>query len=131
MAKYDSLRKDPDDEMPGRERQEGGVPGEGSAVEGAAKGSDAAAPLAPAPTTASEADGRPSAPDASAASGTIAAEAPAVADASAAAGAPVIVCPRCGAPMVLRTAKRGARAGKQFFGCSNYPHCRGIVNLGE
>ncbi len=130
-AKYDSLRKDPDDEMPGRERQEGGVPGEGSAVEGAAKGSDAAAPLAPAPTTASEADGRPSAPDASAASGTIAAEAPAVADASAAAGAPVIVCPRCGAPMVLRTAKRGARAGKQFFGCSNYPHCRGIVNLGE
>ncbi len=42
-----------------------------------------------------------------------------------------ILCPRCGAPMVLRTAKRGARAGKQFYGCSKYPACRGIVNIGE
>lgn len=43
----------------------------------------------------------------------------------------IIMCPRCGAPMVLRTAKRGARAGKQFYGCSNYPNCCGIVNVGE
>lgn len=40
-------------------------------------------------------------------------------------------CPRCGAPMVLRTARRGERAGRQFYGCSTYPKCRGIVNLEE
>lgn len=39
-------------------------------------------------------------------------------------------CPKCGAKMVLRTATRGDRAGKQFHGCSAYPKCRGIVNLG-
>ncbi len=33
-------------------------------------------------------------------------------------------CPKCGAEMVLRTAKRGANAGNQFWGCSNYPPCR-------
>ena len=32
-------------------------------------------------------------------------------------------CPRCGAPMVLRTARA---TGKKFFGCSNYPQCRGM-----
>jgi restriction system protein len=30
-------------------------------------------------------------------------------------------CPRCGAPMILRTAKS---TGRNFFGCSNYPKCR-------
>lgn len=40
-------------------------------------------------------------------------------------------CPVCGSPMILRTAKRGKRAGNQFYGCSNYPHCRGIVNLSD
>ncbi len=44
---------------------------------------------------------------------------------------PVIKCPICGSPMVLRTAKRGARAGKQFFGCSRFPTCHGILNVGE
>lgn len=39
------------------------------------------------------------------------------------------VCPRCGSPLVLRTAKRGARAGKQFYGCSSYPHCHFIRNV--
>jgi len=34
-------------------------------------------------------------------------------------------CPRCGSPMVLRTATRGANAGKQFWGCSTYPACKG------
>jgi predicted RNA-binding Zn-ribbon protein involved in translation (DUF1610 family) len=33
-------------------------------------------------------------------------------------------CPQCGKPMVLRTAKRGANQGKQFWGCSGYPKCR-------
>jgi len=33
-------------------------------------------------------------------------------------------CPACGSRMVLRTAKRGPAAGKQFWGCSAYPKCR-------
>jgi restriction system protein len=39
------------------------------------------------------------------------------------------VCPVCGSSMVLRRAKRGAYAGKEFWGCSQYPKCKGIVNL--
>jgi len=27
--------------------------------------------------------------------------------------------------MVLRTSKRGANAGTQFWGCSTYPTCQG------
>jgi restriction system protein len=33
-------------------------------------------------------------------------------------------CPKCGSAMVLRTAKRGAKIGSQFWGCSEYPRCR-------
>ena len=33
-------------------------------------------------------------------------------------------CPKCGSPMQLRTAKRGRHAGRQFYGCSNYPQCK-------
>lgn len=40
-------------------------------------------------------------------------------------------CPVCGCTMVLRTAKRGVRAGKKFWGCSEYPYCRGIINVGQ
>ena len=35
-------------------------------------------------------------------------------------------CPICSSPMVRRVAKRGANAGNSFWGCSTYPHCRGI-----
>jgi len=38
-------------------------------------------------------------------------------------------CPRCGAHMVLRTARRGRSAGGRFYGCSRYPACKEIVNL--
>lgn len=38
------------------------------------------------------------------------------------------LCPRCGSKLVLRTAKKGANAGKQFYGCSSYPKCRYIQN---
>lgn len=38
-------------------------------------------------------------------------------------------CPQCGKPMVLRTAKAGKNAGKQFWGCPGYPDCKGAVNL--
>ncbi len=50
---------------------------------------------------------------------------------SAAAPAPTqtLFCPRCGSKMVLRTAKKGRRAGKQFWGCSTYPRCHCIINV--
>ena len=38
-------------------------------------------------------------------------------------------CPKCGAAMVKREAKRGANAGQQFWGCTNYPGCRGTVPI--
>jgi restriction system protein len=34
-------------------------------------------------------------------------------------------CPDCGKPMVRRTAKRGPQAGSSFWGCPDYPACRG------
>jgi restriction system protein len=34
-------------------------------------------------------------------------------------------CPLCSKPMVRRTAKRGANAGSEFWGCTGYPACRG------
>ena len=40
-----------------------------------------------------------------------------------------VVCPRCGARMVKRKAAKGANIGKEFYGCSRYPKCRGIVNI--
>lgn len=40
-------------------------------------------------------------------------------------------CPVCNSPMVLRVARRGPYAGKQFYGCSKYPACKGILNLDE
>jgi restriction system protein len=39
-------------------------------------------------------------------------------------------CPTCGKPMVKRTAKRGANAGEEFWGCSAYPACRGTRQIG-
>ena len=38
-------------------------------------------------------------------------------------------CPQCGSAMALRTAKSGANAGKQFWGCSTFPKCRVIQKL--
>ena len=34
-------------------------------------------------------------------------------------------CPKCGGPMVMRTAKKGANAGNQFWGCKAFPLCKG------
>ena len=36
-----------------------------------------------------------------------------------------VKCPICGAPMKLRVAKKGFNAGSHFYGCSQYPYCRG------
>lgn len=33
-------------------------------------------------------------------------------------------CPKCENEMVLRTARRGAGAGRQFWGCSTFPRCQ-------
>jgi four helix bundle suffix protein len=41
------------------------------------------------------------------------------------------VCPRCGKPMVRRTARRGAEGGAQFWGCTAYPECRGTRQLND
>lgn len=38
-------------------------------------------------------------------------------------------CPQCGSAMLLRAAKKGANAGQSFWGCSNYPKCRGIRSV--
>ncbi len=35
----------------------------------------------------------------------------------------VPTCPRCGGSMVRRTARRGANAGSEFWGCSRFPSC--------
>lgn len=42
---------------------------------------------------------------------------------------PSLKCPRCGGNLVLRTAKRGQHAGKQFYGCERYPKCRYVENI--
>lgn len=34
-------------------------------------------------------------------------------------------CPACGGRMVKRVAKRGAERGREFWGCSRFPACRG------
>jgi len=34
-------------------------------------------------------------------------------------------CPQCGALMALRTAKTGKNAGQSFWGCTQYPDCKG------
>ncbi len=35
-------------------------------------------------------------------------------------------CPQCGSTMLLRTAKVGVHAGNQFWGCEQFPECKGI-----
>lgn len=40
-----------------------------------------------------------------------------------------LICPKCGATLVLRTARKGDNAGNQFYGCSAFPKCRFIKNI--
>lgn len=40
-----------------------------------------------------------------------------------------IKCPRCGGTMVKRMARKGPTAGQAFWGCSNYPKCRGTLSI--
>lgn len=38
-------------------------------------------------------------------------------------------CPKCGAEMKKRVARQGSNAGNEFWGCSAYPACKGILPL--
>lgn len=40
-------------------------------------------------------------------------------------------CPKCAAPMVRRHVKAGDNAGREFWGCSAFPKCRGIRHDGD
>jgi restriction system protein len=40
------------------------------------------------------------------------------------------ICPQCGSSMVKRTARKGGNAGGEFWGCSKFPTCRGVRQLG-
>jgi four helix bundle suffix protein len=39
-------------------------------------------------------------------------------------------CPKCGKPMLLRTARKGTKIGQQFWGCSSCPDCKGALATG-
>ena len=41
------------------------------------------------------------------------------------------LCPSCGFTMVMRTARKGRHAGKQFWGCSKYPICTEIIDISK
>lgn len=38
-------------------------------------------------------------------------------------------CPVCGKKMMLRSVRRGVRAGNRFWGCSEFPDCRGTRDV--
>lgn len=40
------------------------------------------------------------------------------------------LCPRCGSPLVIRTAKKGKHVNKSFWGCSAFPKCRYTEAIG-
>ena len=39
------------------------------------------------------------------------------------------VCPKCNGPMVKRVSKTGKNIGQAFWGCSEFPNCRGVVSV--
>jgi hypothetical protein len=39
------------------------------------------------------------------------------------------MCPVCGKMMVLRINRDGPKAGKEYYGCMDSPHCAGIVAI--
>ena len=42
----------------------------------------------------------------------------------------VPMCPVCGRMMVLRIHRNGAKAGRQYYGCTDNPHCPGTLEIG-
>jgi len=41
----------------------------------------------------------------------------------------MMICPRCNSPMVKRVARKGSNAGQEFWGCSEFPRCRGTRDI--
>jgi restriction system protein len=41
------------------------------------------------------------------------------------------ICPECGKAMTKRKAKTGKNAGKEFWGCTGYPECKGVSEIME
>lgn len=39
------------------------------------------------------------------------------------------LCPICSSKMIKRTAKKGKNAGNTFWGCSQFPNCRGVESV--
>ncbi len=46
-------------------------------------------------------------------------------------GSTAKLCPKCGAEMVLKTARQGKHAGSKFWSCSKFPDCKGLLPLTE
>ena len=42
---------------------------------------------------------------------------------------PSPACPQCGTAMIQRTAKKGRFEGEAFWGCKQYPKCKGILKI--
>ncbi|HLF75684.1 MAG TPA: DUF2726 domain-containing protein [Anaerolineales bacterium] len=42
----------------------------------------------------------------------------------------VPMCPVCGRMMVLRVQRQGPEAGRKYYGCTDNPHCPGVVEIG-
>ncbi len=40
-------------------------------------------------------------------------------------------CPQCGKPMTRRRARSGKNAGREFWGCTGYPECKGVREIGS
>lgn len=38
-------------------------------------------------------------------------------------------CPRCGGGMVLRTSRKFDEVGTQFWGCTSFPECKGVLEV--
>jgi len=38
-------------------------------------------------------------------------------------------CPRCKKSMVKRSAKKGKNIGNEFWGCSDFPKCKGVIKI--
>ncbi len=58
-------------------------------------------------------------------------EAPQVEEVAAAEYQSSPVCPVCSKEMVQREATKGKNAGNKFWGCSQFPKCRGVLTLDE
>ena len=39
------------------------------------------------------------------------------------------LCPKCGRPMLRRKQKKAQTPGREFWGCSDYPNCNGLLPI--